>query len=210
LGGRSRALDRRRVRRDDAFAGHGGEGFDDQHVPQQDQPDHLRGDEGHPLGGAVDAEGDADGFDDDREHSLGEQPVGGGVHDPPGNRQQRRADVGVVPDREEHVEEALGGLLDRARDGRPDQLARVDGHLEGGEEQLVLGAEVVVHQGRVDPGGGGDRTDRRTGETVVRERRPGGREDRGPGVGRPAPPTSRWPRGRTLSHATTGRRSARG
>ena len=36
---------------------------------------------------------------------------------------------------------------------RPDHLARVDGQLEGRDEQVVLGAEVVVHQRRVDPGG---------------------------------------------------------
>ena len=41
------------------------------------------------------------------------------------------------------------------------------------EEQLVLGAEVVVHQRRVDPGAGGDGADRRAVEAPLGERRRG-------------------------------------
>ena len=102
------------------------------------------------------------------------------------------------------------GLLDRPATAGAMSVARVDRQLEGGEEEVVLGAEVVVHQRRVDAGGRGDAADRRTGEAVLRERRPGRREDRGAGVGRPAAPTPRRSGGRPLSHATTGRRSARG
>ena len=52
-----------------------------------------------------------------------------------------------------------------------DHLARVDLQLEGGQEQVVLGAEVVVHQRRVDPGVRGDRADRRTGEALAAKAR---------------------------------------
>ena len=43
------------------------------------------------------------------------------------------------------------------------------GQLEARNEQVVLGAEVVVHQRRVDSGVGGDRPDRRTPEAAVGE-----------------------------------------
>ena len=46
---------------------------------------------------------------------------------------------------------------------------RVDGDIDRGGEQLLLGAEVVVHQRGVDPGVGGDRANRGLVDPVARE-----------------------------------------
>ena len=86
-----------------------------------------------------------------------------------------------------------------ATTGRED-LARVDGHLQRGEEEVVLGAEVVVHQRGVDAGGGRDGADRRTPEALLGERRPRGGQDLGPGVRRPGPTAA----GRACGHGIAG------
>ena len=64
---------------------------------------------------------------------------------------------------------------------------RVDRQLERGQEQVVLGPEVVVHQRRVDPGGRGDRADRRAGVPLGGEQRPRLGQDRRTGVWRAGP-----------------------
>ncbi len=91
--------------------------------------------------------------------------------------------------------------------GRADHGPRVDRELEGGEEQVVLGAEVVVHQRRVHAGVAGDRPDRRT------PRSPAPRSARAPRPG--SPPgcrvlPGRRPRRTGLASRRRHRRSARG
>ena len=84
-------------------------------------------------------------------------------------------------------------------------LAGVDRELHRGQEELVLAAEVVVHQRRVHPGGGGDAADRGARRSPARRTPPGPRRGSPPGcpgcraAGRsaaPSPPSSSLTAGR--------------
>jgi hypothetical protein len=61
--------------------------------------------------------------------------------------------------------------------------------VDGGQEQLVLVAEVVVHQRRVDAGGARDAADRGAVEAALGELGPGSGQDGVPGVGVPGAPS---------------------
>ena len=96
--------------------------------------------------------------------------------------------AGPSQTRSSHADDGGTELVRSRGEHLGQQLVRVGRRLDGGEEQLVLAAEVVVHERRVDAGVGRDAADRRAVEPALGERRPGGGQDGVPGVGVAGPP----------------------
>ena len=104
---------------------------------------------------------------------------------------------GAVPDPQQQPDDVLAQVLAAAVQHLRQQLGRVGRCLDRRQEELVLVAEVVVDQGRVDTRRPGDATDRRPVEPALGERLPGSGEDDVPGVGVPGAssrPSSRFRR----------------
>src|SRR5437763_17130234 len=91
-------------------------------------------------------------------------------------RRGRAADRGV-PDAQERADQPFADAVHAAGGDLRYELRRVDRQLHGGDEQLVLGAEVVVDQRRVDPGAGSDVTDGGSVVSLLGERLPRGGQD---------------------------------
>ena len=121
---------------------------------------------------------------------------------PTADRSRARPAVpaGAVPHPQRHADDGGAELVAVGGEHLGQQLVRVGRRLDGGEEQLVLAAEVVVHERRIDPGLGRDAADRGAVEPALGERRPGGGQDGVPGVGVAGPPAG---------PAASGRRSVR-
>jgi tRNA A-37 threonylcarbamoyl transferase component Bud32 len=103
-------------------------------------------------------------------------------------RQQRALVGGVVPDRQEQLDHPLARLARVLGQDGHQLLDRVHRELDGGHEQGLLGAEVVVDQGRVDAGQVGHPADGGVLVAVLGEGAPGGVKDRLPGPRDPGPP----------------------
>src|SRR5205814_1169132 len=88
----------------------------------------------------------------------------------------RAADRGG-PDAQERADQPFADAVHAAGGDLRYELRRVDRQLHGGDEQLVLGAEVVVDQRRVDPGAGRDVTDGGSVVSLLGERLPRGGQD---------------------------------
>ena len=117
----------------------------------------------------VELEADTDGGKDHPHEAVAEQHPAFRIDDAAQQAEQGKPSLFVVPHRQEDAHQPLARTVDPTGDHRRHGLARVDAHLEGGHEQVVLGTEVVVHQGRVDSSGRGDAAHRRTGEPLGRE-----------------------------------------
>ena len=91
-------------------------------------------------------------------------------------RDESLPDFGV-PKRQQKGRQRVAELLDGGVAQRAQHLHRVDRHVDGRGEQLLLGAVVVVHQCRVNPGRRGYRADRRFVNSILREEFPGTRQD---------------------------------
>jgi hypothetical protein len=94
----------------------------------------------------------------------------------------------VVPDGQERLHEPLTDLVGLGGEHGRQLLDRVDRQPHGGHEQVLLGPEVVVDQGRVDPGQLGHPPDGGPLVALLGERPPGRAQDRLPGPARPGPP----------------------
>ena len=162
-------------------------GLDGDDVADDHDAHQLRGDQRHPAFGLVHAEGSADRAEDDPHEAVPDQLPPLRVEHGADQGQQRQPDRLVVPDREEGPQQPLARAVDPALGDRQQHLARVERGLQRRQEQVVLAPEVVVHQRRVHPGGGGDRADRRAGVPLGGEQRPRLGQDRRPGVGRAGP-----------------------
>ena len=95
---------------------------------------------------------------------------------------RRRPGHGVVPDGQERAHEPLRELGQAACGHGRDYFGRVEGRAEDAEEQALLGAEVVVDEGGVHPGGPGYVAYRRPVITALGEKPAGGVEHRLPGA----------------------------
>ena len=144
---------------------------------------HLAGDQRHPALGPVDAERHARPAPSTtgRKPSRSSRCAAGSTMPRTSAEQRQPQRPGRPRPRGTPAAAARPRRPGRRRSTGGDHLARVDRQLEGGQEQVVLGAEVVVHQRRVDPGGRGDRADRRTGEALGGEQRRAPRRGSRPG-----------------------------
>jgi hypothetical protein len=89
---------------------------------------------------------------------------------------------GVLPDRDESAHQPLAEPVDVALEQFGDERGGVDRWPDDGEEELLLGAEVVVDQRRVDARAGGDLADRRAVVPPLPERLARGLQDEPPRV----------------------------
>ncbi len=107
--------------------------------------------------------------------------------------EHRRTEVGLGPHAEEEPHQPLPQLCRVAVEDLRKPLRRVEGQLHRGDEDLLLGAEVVVHEGRVHTGLPGDGAHAGGVVALRGELGTGGRQDLATGVGstrsttRPAP-----------------------
>jgi hypothetical protein len=103
--------------------------------------------------------------------------------------------LGLVPHRQEQPEQPLAERLQALlAHQRHEGLERVDGDLHGGDEQVLLGPEVVVDQRRVDAGDPGHLADGGLLVAALGKGTPGRVEDRLAGAavaGTPAGPRHR-------------------
>src|SRR6478609_3038267 len=198
---------------DHVVGGHLGHRRERKEVAGDDEPDDLAGDERYAHLRAVHHELREHGADDDRDETLVEQGRAVLAEHRADHRQQPYLDLRIVPRRQEGAKQPLPGAVRPLGDHGSQELAWVDGHLQRGEEEVVLAAEVVVHERGVDTGGGRDGADRRTPESLLGERRPRSRQDLGPGVrgsGTPAAGRARGGRGgRPGAHGVGTARCAR-
>jgi ribosome-binding factor A len=121
------------------------------------------------------------GGDEPAENGGGGLVVHGGADD----REDRQAGRRVLPDAEDEAGQALPYVLQGAlRECVGGAQGGGGGDLHGRLEDLLLGAEVVVDQSRVDPGGLGDPAHGRLLVAPLGELLPGRDEDPVPGTGR--------------------------
>ncbi len=83
----------------------------------------------------------------------------------------------VFQDFDYEAGEARASVLDRPVEDAGDEQFRVEGKVDDFTEELIFGCEVVDDERGVDAGASGDRTDRRSLETVLTEFDLRGRED---------------------------------
>jgi hypothetical protein len=172
--------------------------LDTDDVAGHDQPDELGGDQVGAEPGVRGAELAGDRAEDLLGHELAQHGGGAFVGDRRADHGQHRAAlVRPVPHRQEQPEEPLAEhlpvLLVHQRDER---LERVDGELDGGDEQVLLPAEEVVDQCRVDAGHRRHLADAGLLVAALGEGAPGRVEDRLAGAavaGTPAGPRHRSP-----------------
>ena len=100
-------------------------------------------------------------------HGLRRGVVGG---DPPQERMEGRAALGVVPGGHGQADQPRARGADVAGDDLGDLLAGPNLQIHGCAEEVPLGAEVVGHEGRIDAGGAGDPADRGASEPAGEER----------------------------------------
>ncbi len=109
----------------------------------------------------------------------------------PDQRQQGGLALRIVPDLEDQPHDGRTEPVPRHVECRADLVTRRERQVEHGLEELVLAAEVVVHEGRVHPGGPGDRPHGRGVEPAGGELRARRVDDGAAGVGRAGPTTGR-------------------
>ena len=111
-------------------------------------------------------------------------------HRRPQHAEHRGPELGTVPGTEEQPHQPLPQAVRVAGEHLRQHLAGLERQLHGGDEDLLLGAEVVVHQCRVHPGLPGDAAHARGLVAGRRELLPrGGRGS--PYAGRRRPPAGR-------------------
>ncbi len=108
--------------------------------------------------------------------------------------------LGVVPDADEHPQDSFGGPVDATGGNRTEHRPRIDRQRQGGEEQVVLGAEVVVDQRRVNASILGNPPHGCASESLAGERLPRRSQDLRSRVG-PGRSTATAAGGRVILHA---------
>src|SRR5215475_12150978 len=88
-----------------------------------------------------------------REHVIAQHPRDLlGRHGRLHHREYTLATLRVLPDREHVAEQALDRIWRRTGDDTRQHLGRIDREADRLDEELVLGGEVVMYEGRVDVG----------------------------------------------------------